>query len=53
MQGTQKMKGDRKEQEPHTAGPNKDFRLWSKREKKKKTLKGPTQKKDGINLILQ
>lgn len=52
MQGTQKMKGDRKEQEPHTAGPNKDFRLGP-RGKKKKTLKGPTQEKDGINLILQ
>lgn len=55
MQGAQKIKGDRKEQEPHTAGPSDDFSLWSKRGKKKnkKPLKGLTQEKDGINLILQ
>ena len=54
MQGAQKIKGDRKEQEPHAAGSSEDFSLWSKRGKKKrKTLKGLTQEKDGINLILQ
>ena len=56
MQGAQKIKGDRKEQEPHTAGSSEDFSLWSKRgkkEKKKTPLKGLTQEKDGINLILQ
>ena len=55
MQGAQKIKGDRKEQEPHTSGPSDDFSLWSKRGKKKnkKPLKGLTQEKDGINLILQ
>jgi len=28
MQGAQKIKGDRKEQEPHTAGPSDDFIFW-------------------------